>query len=112
MNYSTLNKTVKELKEIASRYNIMAISITEFMQNAKDDEYFKINKSFSKPTSEDFYNAIAEIVDRNGHIGRIPKKHCLHRLCTQCHGNGVKTDGTICVHYISCNCATCTTYSM
>lgn len=78
----------------------MAISLTEFMQNMKHKEQHEIKKP------------ISEIVDRNGHIGRIPKKHCLHRLCTQCHGNGVKTDGTICVHYISCNCATCTTYSM
>lgn len=78
----------------------MAISLTEFMQNMKHKEQHEIKKP------------ISEIVDRNGFIGRIPPSKCLHKLCSQCHGNGVKTDGTICVHYISCNCATCTTYSM
>jgi len=78
----------------------MAISLTEFINSIK------------LKMSQNDNDAISEIVDRNGHIGRIPKKHCLHRLCTQCHGNGVKTDGTICVHYISCNCPLCTTYSM
>lgn len=90
----------------------MSVSVAEFMQRIANKDYYQIEGQQKTNSSEDFYNAISEIVDRNGHIGRIPKKHCLHRLCIQCHGNGVKTDGTICVHYISCNCATCTTYSM
>lgn len=90
----------------------MSVSVAEFMQRIANKDYYQIEGQQKTNSSEDFYNAISEIVDRNGHIGRIPKKHCLHRLCSQCHGNGVKTDGTICVHYISCNCATCTTYSM
>ena len=90
----------------------MSVSVAEFMQRIANKDYYQIEGQQKTNSSEDFYNAISEIIDRNGHIGRIPKKHCLHRLCSQCHGNGVKTDGTICVHYISCNCATCTTYSM
>lgn len=39
----------------------MAISLTEFMQNMKYKEQHEIKKP------------ISEIVDRNGHIGRIPK---------------------------------------
>ena len=90
----------------------MSDSVAEYIQRIANKDYYQIEGQQKTNSSEDFYNAISEIVDRNGHIGRIPKKHCLHRLCSQCHGNGVKTDGTICVHYISCNCATCTTYSM
>ena len=61
---------------------------------------------------EDFYDVIDKTIDRNGHIGRISQKNCLHKSCSQCHGNGVKQDGSICVHYISCNCPSCTTYFM
>lgn len=32
---------------------------------------------------------------------------CMHEQCTQCHGTGVKLDGTACVHYISCPCPRC-----
>ncbi len=35
-------------------------------------------------------------------------KPCLHDGCTQCHGTGVKLDGTMCVHMISCPCPKCT----
>lgn len=33
---------------------------------------------------------------------------CLHDSCPQCHGTGVKLDGTHCVHAISCPCPKCT----
>lgn len=33
---------------------------------------------------------------------------CLHETCTQCHGTGIKLDGEICVHSISCPCPRCT----
>lgn len=90
----------------------MSVSVAEFMQRIANKDYYQIEGQQKTNSSEDFYNAISEIVDRNGHIGRIPKKHCLHRLCSQCHGNGVKQNGEICVHFISCNCPLCTTYSM
>ncbi len=34
-------------------------------------------------------------------------KPCLHDGCSQCHGTGVKLDGSICVHMLSCNCPRC-----
>lgn len=32
---------------------------------------------------------------------------CLHDQCPQCHGTGVKLDGSMCVHSISCSCPKC-----
>lgn len=29
---------------------------------------------------------------------------CEHDACSQCHGSGVKSDGTRCVHMMSCSC--------
>ena len=33
---------------------------------------------------------------------------CMHDGCGECHGTGVKRDGTGCVHMISCPCPRCT----
>ena len=33
---------------------------------------------------------------------------CMHDSCTECVGTGVKRDGTMCVHGISCQCPKCT----
>lgn len=35
---------------------------------------------------------------------------CMHDLCTQCIGTGVKKDGSLCLHAISCPCHKCTPY--
>lgn len=36
-----------------------------------------------------------------------PFQPCLHNACTQCHGTGVKLDGSACIHMISCPCPKC-----
>ena len=33
---------------------------------------------------------------------------CFHDSCSECHGTGVKRDGTMCIHMISCPCPKCT----
>ena len=32
---------------------------------------------------------------------------CLHDSCTQCKGTGIKLDGSICIHNLSCPCPKC-----
>jgi hypothetical protein len=56
-------------------------------------------------------------VYKNGYVERLQPstkawKPCLHNDCNECHGTGVKIDGTACIHMISCNCPKCTPYSM
>ena len=36
------------------------------------------------------------------------EQQCLHELCEDCHGSGIKPDGQACVHYLSCPCKKCT----
>ena len=36
-----------------------------------------------------------------------PRQGCAHDQCSLCGGTGVKTDGTTCVHMISCTCPKC-----
>lgn len=33
---------------------------------------------------------------------------CMHDQCTDCHGTGIKSNGGICIHGISCPCPKCT----
>lgn len=33
---------------------------------------------------------------------------CLHDGCPECLGTGIKKDGSICIHHISCPCPKCT----
>ena len=41
---------------------------------------------------------------RNNPINWRP---CMHDGCSQCHGTGIKTDGSSCIHMISCPCPKC-----
>lgn len=38
---------------------------------------------------------------------RHPFQPCMHDMCPSCHGTGVKIDGTVCIHGISCQCPKC-----
>lgn len=56
----------------------------------------------------DTYQNAQEVIDE---INRQKKARqyqpCLHDGCPECHGKGVKNDGTRCVHWISCPCPKC-----
>ena len=39
-----------------------------------------------------------------------PWQPCLHDGCSQCHGTGLKFDGTVCIHNLSCTCPKCSVY--
>lgn len=38
---------------------------------------------------------------------RYNRERCLHRNCPSCSGSGMKSDGTACIHMLSCNCPLC-----
>lgn len=38
--------------------------------------------------------------------GHSPRA-CAHNQCSQCIGTGIKRDGSLCVHMISCSCRRC-----
>ncbi len=35
---------------------------------------------------------------------------CLHDSCPECIGTGIKKNGSMCVHMLSCLCPKCSTY--
>lgn len=44
--------------------------------------------------------------------GRLPWKPCRHDGCSECHGTGIRKDGSTCVHMISCDCPRCRPYTL
>ncbi len=40
-------------------------------------------------------------------VRKTIKKRCMHEMCLQCHGSGIKGNGQIYVHMISCPCEKC-----
>lgn len=41
---------------------------------------------------------------------RAPWSPCAHDACSECVGTGVKRDGSVCIHGISCQCPKCSPY--
>lgn len=50
---------------------------------------------------------------QDNHQKQITQRHdstwrpCMHDECPSCVGTGIKTDGTACIHGISCPCPKC-----
>lgn len=50
------------------------------------------------------------------HLDRVTKikidnwTPCLHDTCTECIGTGIRHDGSMCIHMISCPCSKCNPY--
>lgn len=42
----------------------------------------------------------------NKHIDNMEEK-CRHDSCKECNWSGIKKDGTVCMHIISCKCKKC-----
>lgn len=55
---------------------------------------------------------------QKGHLERVAErrdqqfKPCLHDFCQECHGTGVKLDGSPCTHMISCTCQRCSRFTL
>lgn len=47
-------------------------------------------------------SALSRIISRV--LTEANMDRCKHDACSQCHGSGVRSDGTACVHMISCSC--------
>jgi hypothetical protein len=43
----------------------------------------------------------------DGIQNNFPKQPCMHDSCQECHGTGLRSDGSMCVHGISCPCPKC-----
>ena len=44
--------------------------------------------------------------------GVRPWRPCLHDGCSECHGTGIKKDGSGCIHSLSCPCPRCNPFHL
>ncbi len=72
----------------------------------------KMNELSLEQVDKDTYEK--ELAGRQArHLERVADKKrlqwmpCAHDGCQQCHGTGIKLDGSRCVHNISCYCNKC-----
>lgn len=56
---------------------------------------------------EKFINLNKILEETNRKMDKLQNSECLHLKCPECHGTGVKKDGTPCIHMISCPCSKC-----
>lgn len=61
--------------------------------NAEEKHHIKLMKGI--------FDKLTEVPDED-------EQRCMHENCHMCGGRGTKTDGTPCVHMISCPCPKCT----
>ena len=40
-------------------------------------------------------------------LKKAQERNCLHNGCQDCSGTGLKSNGALCIHMISCNCFKC-----
>jgi len=72
----------------------------------------EINQSPQQINREQYERELAEKQRRHleqvANIGNHNWRPCMHDACTECCGTGIKRDGSMCVHGISCPCPKCT----
>ncbi len=47
-----------------------------------------------------------------GKVKKETERPCFHDSCNECHGTGIKENGQLCIHMISCPCPKCRPFRM
>lgn len=86
--------------------------VTQIIYN---DEYRKSYEEDLKRRQEEHLKRIREYQEEIGYEPyeqqyQPPWQPCLHDACPECHGTGLKFDGTMCIHNIACSCPRCSVY--
>ena len=79
-------------------------NVSQFSKNQS------LGKDYRDNYEKDLEKRQQDHLDRVYRRNDIHWKPCLHDGCSQCHGTGIKLDGSMCVHMLSCPCPKCTPY--
>ena len=63
--------------------------------------------SYRKTYEEDLRRRQAEHLARVYNYQDQNWRPCMHDSCPECLGTGIKSDGSYCMHYLSCPCPKC-----
>ena len=103
--------------------SMMDKKVSDYPQRYCRNQYCNCNGSCIKEWKKAKETHKGEYTDdeRREHLRRVmelqkqrtdprPKRECLHNKCPSCKGTGVKIDGTVCIHMISCPCPKCNVF--
>jgi hypothetical protein len=90
----TINITQEEFARIEVAAKLTNKSINEFAKNAILDS---VNKNLANISQQQY----------SLNVSIVAEHKCLHDNCAMCKGTGIKVDGSVCIHNISCNCKKC-----
>ena len=110
-------KILEDWKAV-EKYSKIGPSVDEFLSQAKasmetKEEEIKWNPTLSidrKQYEDDLQRRQKEHLDNVYNRQNQNWRPCLHDSCPDCLGTGVKLDGSMCIHGISCPCPKCTPY--
>lgn len=79
------------------------------MQNKTNNDIYNI-KYFTISYKEGYEEYLKQ--RKKQHLNNIQNNNlncmpCLHDNCPECMGTGIKKDGSMCIHNISCTCPKC-----
>ena len=70
-------------------------------------QYGSRQGNFNEKEYEDELRRIQDEHLKNVRINGRQSQPCLHDGCQECHGTGIKSNGSTCIHYLSCSCPKC-----
>jgi hypothetical protein len=84
---------------------------TQYLSKEEEIRLYRTLKK--KKLAEMLYEAnklLNQFSNQNYYItttNEIPPIFCMHDNCLSCHDTGVKVNGSMCIHHISCPCPKC-----
>lgn len=96
-------------KKIRMNNNITTNTNTAYYKT-DNTEYHSSTYINRKQYEEDLQRRQKEHLDNVYNRQNENWRPCLHDSCTECFGTGIKRDGSMCIHGISCPCPKCTPY--
>lgn len=65
------------------------------------------NDQYRKQYEDDLARKQKEHLENVFNLKNNNWRPCLHDSCPSCFGTGIKSNGCLCIHYISCPCPKC-----
>ena len=92
-----------ELEAVMVKYKAVSLNVSF--------DVFKMMRNKSPEYNDDWQlnNLIRKQKDHINNLSKSLKSNqlCMHDQCQSCHGTGLKSDGNMCIHNLSCPCPKC-----
>jgi hypothetical protein len=114
--YEPLTLATKYLQQAGDRLRGMTLTREQYLElREAADNFLKVARECAPPfTDESGAKRRWELTGPGPdmYLPNLPTGSalCMHETCPACSGGGVREDGSMCVHMISCSCKKCAVY--